>query len=176
MEREEGPYDRHLERFKSLAERLESLASSVPIVVKGGDARSVKFTFDMGFMPIMSFCTLKCRDLKTRLRFWRLMPTLACARESLWNLNLMTGLARRVIEIEHNIRVHDDGQHTIPDTSEPLTERMRIRHLWADSMPTCRVIHGQTIVGRIAGFFLLDEDCNIHCQTEFFDDMDYNNG
>ncbi|KAI8689347.1 Zn(2)-C6 fungal-type domain-containing protein [Fusarium keratoplasticum] len=176
VERQEGPYDRHLETFKNLAERLESLASSVPLVAKGGDARSIKFTFDMGFMPVMSFCTLKCRDLKTRLRFWRLMPTLACARESLWNLNLMTGLVRRVIEIEHKIRVDDDGQHTIPPSSEPLTESMRIRHLWADSMPTCRVIHGQTIIGRVAGFFLLDEDGNIHCRTEFFDDMDYNNG
>ncbi|KAL2675756.1 hypothetical protein Neosp_011947 [[Neocosmospora] mangrovei] len=176
VEREEGPYDRHLERFKSIAERLESLASSVPLLAKGGDARPAKFTFDMGFMPVMSFCTLKCRDLKTRLRFWRLMPTLARARESLWNLNLMTGLVRRVIEIEHKIQIDDDGQHTIPHSSEPPTERMRIRHLWADSMPTCRVIHGQTIVGRVAGFLLSDEDGNIHSRTEFFDDMDYNNG
>ncbi|KAF5008251.1 hypothetical protein FDECE_5449 [Fusarium decemcellulare] len=173
VERSEIGYDIHIERFKRIAGRLESLASSIPAVAKEKDPRSPKFTFDMGFMPVMNFCMIKCRDFETRLRIWRLMPILSSARESLWNLSLMIALTRRVIEIEHRAHIDEDGQHTSPASSEPLPDRMRIRHMWADSMPTCRVIHGQTIVGRVAGFFMLDNDDNIYSRTEFINDPDY---
>ncbi|KAM0425570.1 hypothetical protein ACHAPT_009101 [Fusarium lateritium] len=176
VKRDEAGYDTHTERFKHIAQRLETLASTIPPAAKGEDGRSARFMFDMEFMPVMSFCTIKCRDLETRLRVWRLMPTLGCARESLWNLSLMTALTRRVIEIEHKIQLDSEGQHTVPDSLEPPPDHMRIRHMWADSMPTCRVIHGQTIVGRVAGFFILDDDGNIHSRTEFFNDPDYIHG
>jgi hypothetical protein len=100
---EELAYDDHLQYFKSMvseARYAAQLSSSLK-------ARQ-PFSFEMGFLPLLLFVVLKCRDLDTRLEALSWMPHLTAAKESLLDLGTLYRVSRRVIEIEHHIFLDDN--------------------------------------------------------------------
>ncbi|KAK7408573.1 hypothetical protein QQX98_009278 [Neonectria punicea] len=155
-------YDRYIETFKSISERL---AFCIPTNSKIRDAGRPKFTFEMGFMPVLCFSVIKCRHLETRLRLWRLMPILGCPRESLWQLNMMTPVLRRVIEVEHGTRFDKSGECVNPIDLPP--DDMRARHLQADPYLTCRAVRGRDVVGRVLEMWMPEKDGSVSLRKEF---------
>lgn len=99
LEASEGVYDQHnpdFERIMALA-TLTQLRQSPPNL----DAR--KFSFAMGFCPLLHFVMLKCRFLELRLKALALLKSLSFVRESLWDSRTLYATGKRVIEIEHHI-------------------------------------------------------------------------
>lgn len=96
-------YDEHIDLFRSIvdsATTVESLDCS---------AKPIKFTFEMGFTPLLYFVIMKCRCLETRLRALSLMKRLGASRENLWEMVTMFASAKRIIEIEHGAIFTDNG-------------------------------------------------------------------
>lgn len=171
LELDEIGYDDYLDGFQRIRRSAVKLGISVPKVREANNCSS-KFMFDMGFMPVLCFTLLKCRDLDIRLDMWHLMPILGIPRECLWESNLMIPLTRRIIEIEHGILLDEMAQPTSPPPEGLPPDWMRIRHMWADPRPIRRVIHGQEISGRVVGFFMLGENGSIRHHTEFLTERD----
>ncbi|KAM5350105.1 hypothetical protein ACJ41O_006610 [Fusarium nematophilum] len=168
LEKNEMGYDRFLGTFRRISARLTGLANANAI-----DTRSPKFTFEMGFMPVLGFSVFKCRHLETRLQIWRSMPALGFPRESLWQLKLMISLTRRVVEMEHGAELDELMQRAASFTTELPSDRRRIRLIWADSKPTSRLVRGQVALGRIVGFYRPYKDGKNDIFTEFLTDTEY---
>ncbi|KEF53083.1 uncharacterized protein A1O9_10991 [Exophiala aquamarina CBS 119918] len=94
-------FDDHRESFYRIVE-LASQAKTQRNLA--GSARG-KFSFTMGFSPLLHFVVLKCRYLKLRLTALTLMWDLSCSRESLWDYATMYAIGTRIIEKEHGIPV-----------------------------------------------------------------------
>ncbi|TPX16967.1 uncharacterized protein E0L32_003529 [Thyridium curvatum] len=98
FENDEGSYDSSIEEFQ----RVVAIASQV-CRLKAVEVVVPKFKFDMGFMPLLYFVAIKCREVRTRLEAVKLMRSLAISRENLWDFNVMEAISRRVIELEHGL-------------------------------------------------------------------------
>ncbi|KAJ6438282.1 Protein RTA1-like protein 9 [Purpureocillium lavendulum] len=101
LDEDEAAYDAHHEKFK----RIVEIATEAHHDLKTHSARGNKFTFSMGFCPLLQFVVLKCRYLKVRIAALALMKTLASQREALWDYEIMHAVGRRIIEIEHGVCV-----------------------------------------------------------------------
>ena len=90
-----------------------------------------KFTFSMGFCPLLYFVVLKCRHLKLRLTALSLMELLSCQREALWDYRIMSAVGVRIIEIEHDIRITPNdvrGWEALDESMQvPPKDSQRIR-------------------------------------------------
>ncbi|GAW21809.1 hypothetical protein ANO14919_113340 [Xylariales sp. No.14919] len=91
--------------------------------------RPTIFKLEMGLSPLLHFVVLKCRFLDLRLEAWELLRTVGCARESLWDANLMFGIGRRIIEREHGIDLSQwiagEGvsfDHTLPSDGQRIRD------------------------------------------------------
>lgn len=98
---DETIYDWHVDTFN----RVIELAKQAQAIGNVHATKSTKFSFVMGFSPLLHFVVLKCRYLKLRLAALALMTTLSCLRETLWDSDTMYAIGTRVIEIEHCIEV-----------------------------------------------------------------------
>ncbi|KAI0407248.1 hypothetical protein F4802DRAFT_46759 [Xylaria palmicola] len=155
-------YDAYLDDFRSMVDLAATVESS------GYCARPVKFTFEMGFIPVLYFVTLKCRCLDTRLRALALMRRLGAARENLWEMVTIFASARRVVEIEHGAALTDDGQLAGDPACPGLPpDETRVRDSATEPQPLTRVVDGVERVGRLGGFFMRTADDDIYVRSEF---------
>lgn len=94
-------YDDYVESFHRIVELAiqAKTQGNLPGSTRG------KFSFTMGFSPLLHFVVLKCRYLKLRLTAQTLMWDLSCSRESLWDYATMYAIGARIIEREHRIPV-----------------------------------------------------------------------
>lgn len=102
---EELIYDQHLDSFKAIvvwAQHAGELSASLH------NAQRQSFSFEMGFLPLLLFAAMKCRDFDTRIEALSWMPHLTAAKESLLDLGTIYRVSRRVIEVEHDISLDDD--------------------------------------------------------------------
>ncbi|CZR67598.1 uncharacterized protein PAC_17497 [Phialocephala subalpina] len=106
---QEIEYDEYLDSFKSivdLARRAsECITPTSPPLEK---SERPSFSFEMGFLPLLLFVVMKCRDFETRVEALSWMPYLTAAKESLLDLGTLYRVGRRVIELEHEITLDDD--------------------------------------------------------------------
>ncbi|KAJ4250232.1 hypothetical protein NW762_012047 [Fusarium torreyae] len=173
FEPDEMEYDKYLGRFKRIQDILVSVASDMPTQTLTSGNSSSKFTMEMAWVPIVSFCTLKCRDLGIRLKMWNTLPILGTSRESLWELSLMIPILKHVIEMEHGLPqgqidgLEDTGLTDLPPGS------LRIKHMWIQSKLTRLMIGEQLRLGRFVGFLLPGDDGEVHSLTEFLDETEY---
>ncbi|KAJ4250897.1 hypothetical protein NW762_011547 [Fusarium torreyae] len=170
FEKEETGYDQYSGLFQEVCRNLDRIADYVVASVPAGelvDIGRTKFTFEMGFMPTICFCILKCRHLETRLRFWRLLPILSKSQESLWQLNSMIMADQRLIELEHGLRLDSMKEDMSIYPSELPPDESRIRRMWVAPMPTHRIMNGQHVVGRMVGFTKVNQNCNPIYETQF---------
>ncbi|WYZ38074.1 hypothetical protein EsH8_II_001580 [Colletotrichum jinshuiense] len=99
--REEAVYDLHLAKFYKIIE-LAKQAEAIQIFNTHPRA---KFTFEMGFIPLLAFVLIKCRLLSLRIAAMKLIKALAHEKESLWNLNTFTAFATHIIQFEHGLQL-----------------------------------------------------------------------
>lgn len=136
-------YDRHTAGFQELVNLAQDILASKP--AKIDPPRRPKFIFEMGFLPLMYFVVIRCRVLGIRITALRTMMALSARRENLFDSRLMRGIGRRVIELEHNIKVGQPGL-VFDDLSMPPDE-MRIREAAVTADIDTRLNeHGQSMV------------------------------
>jgi hypothetical protein len=128
----------------------------------------VKFTFEMGFMPLFYFIVMKCRCLETRIRALSLMKVLGAARENLWEMITMFAAAKRIVEIEHGTRLTDNGQLLVEPAYPGLPpDELRIRDSTTEPYPVVQMVDGEEKTGRLGGFFMRSADGRIYVRSEF---------
>lgn len=162
FEFEQTMYDKYIHIFRSVVD----LAATA----KASDycAKPIKFTFEMGFIPVLYFATIKCRCLETRLRALSLMRNLGASRENLWDLVTMFVSAKRIIEIEHGATLTDDGQLSDEPSCPGLPPDVaRVRDSSTEPEPLVETVDGVEREGRLGGFFLRTAEGDIYVRTEF---------
>ncbi|KAI0517926.1 hypothetical protein F5B22DRAFT_635445 [Xylaria bambusicola] len=160
FETDETSYDRWLDTFRAMVVLLTTVEPS--------DSRTVKFTFEMGFIPLLYFVTMKCRCLETRLRALSLMKQLSAVKESLWELVAMFASAKRLIEIEHGAILTDDGCLSGEPSCPGLPpDEMRVRDISTGPYSVVQTINGAEVVGRPGGFFMRTVEGRIYVRSEF---------
>jgi hypothetical protein len=117
LEYSETAYDAHLEKFKTIVDRA---TLALPDIIANPRP---KFTFEMGFLPLLYFVAIKCRSLQTRVAALRLMRGMSAGRENLWDTHVMAAVARQVIELEHGV-VLEDGEFSCQLTAQPGQKRV----------------------------------------------------
>jgi hypothetical protein len=98
---DETVYDAHIGRFRAL---VALAAEALPVGTHEGSGSRAKFSFEMGFLPLLSFVALKCRHLRTRVAALRNIRALTAPRENLWDAEVMVSIGNRAIELEHGRR------------------------------------------------------------------------
>ncbi|KAI0878635.1 hypothetical protein GGS24DRAFT_442477 [Hypoxylon argillaceum] len=155
-------YDRYLDTFRSMVDSAGVIESS------GYNTKTIKFTFEMGFIPMLYFIITRCRCLDTRLRALSLMKRLGAVKENMWEIVTMFASARRIVEIEHGAVLTDDGQLCGEPSCPGLPpDEIRIRDTWTDPEPLVQIVQGVERGGRMGGFFVRTADDEIHVQSEF---------
>ena len=124
LERSDTVYDAYVEDFQSMV----ALAEQALEATSDGSPPRPMFTFEMGYSPLLYFAAIKCRRLQTRLAALRLMKSLAVVRENLWDLCILTAVARRVIELEHGVSAEEiDSQNSTRHGMDVLPkDRIRV--------------------------------------------------
>ena len=122
---DEMGYDSHIDDFRRVVQIATEVRHAINVVGEN------KFTFSMGFCPLLYFVVLKCRHLKLRLTALSLMELLSCQREALWDYRIMSAVGVRIIEIEHDIRITPNdvrGWEALDESMQvPPKDSQRIR-------------------------------------------------
>ena len=119
FEPRETSYDRFLASFKSIVEDAEIVLHNIP------DQSRVhfKFSLDLGVVQPLFFTTIKCRDLRTRLRAISLLRK--TGREGAFDGQRVAVVARRAVELEigylDTLEQNPETRHT-----SSVPERMRL--------------------------------------------------
>jgi len=123
LERTETVYDGYQSMFDELVDLAGHVIASD--AVKPGWTAKPRFIFDMGFLPLLYFVVIKCRNLRSQVLALEHMRALSVNRENLWDSALMFSIGWRVIEREHGItqeearrRVFDQQQLSSLDGDE----------------------------------------------------------
>lgn len=109
--------DAHQENF----ERIVELSTQEQVARHRSATKSPKFIFGMGFSPVLYFVAMKCRYLHTRLAALSLMKTLACARESSWDSDILYATGLRIIELEHGFELTPEPTAEIQEMGNPTS-------------------------------------------------------
>ncbi|KAK1846732.1 C6 zinc finger domain protein [Colletotrichum chrysophilum] len=121
----EAGFDQHLERFRQITEQTTKFAESQV------NCQPTHFLFEAGYTPSLFFIATKCRALDVRLEALRLLSTLGSPREAVWDKGELFCIARRLIELEHNVGLDSFGvlQYTGPESCLGIPrDEVRIRH------------------------------------------------
>ncbi|KAL0939985.1 C6 zinc finger domain protein [Colletotrichum truncatum] len=127
LSRGEAIFDLQLDKFQRIID-LSYEADNLLKSSKQNQPRA-KFTFDMGFGPLLGFVIIKCRCLRLRLDALQLVQTLSHERETLWDNSSVLSFGRRMIELEHDLQltpggslddVFDDG--TLPEEGKRIKD------------------------------------------------------
>ena len=150
-------YDSFHDRF----ERIVDIARSEKAARQASAATPSKFMFEMGFSPLLYLVVMKCRHLRLRLTALSLLRALSCARETLWDADILYALGARFIEIEHDIELPQVGDlESIDDASLPRTlpppDRRIMDSLHDGEVDTAVDQHGNQVLRRRICLFFRD--------------------
>ncbi|CAI0642807.1 unnamed protein product [Colletotrichum noveboracense] len=128
----EMDYDKYEDDYRRMVEDLGQAADE-----RTRSRSRNNFEFEMGFLVPIFFMTIKCRYLDLRVQALHYLKVLAAPREALWEKEGMYALARRIIEIEHELLLDTDGK-------PPATLSSTFRELPPDEKRVVHVVTGLT--------------------------------
>ncbi|KAL2691407.1 hypothetical protein Neosp_001792 [[Neocosmospora] mangrovei] len=128
LNKEEMGYDARKSEFEEIVRCARLAAEKNDSLDREGLPRP-KFMFDLGFNPMLHFLVLKCRYFNLRVEALALLKKLSYARESLWDSSLVYDVSKRIIEVEHNVKLPTDK--VIDDETLP-TDLERVRSFYCD--------------------------------------------
>lgn len=168
LETNEISYDAQKPNF----ERIIHLAALAKARGAVSGTNGAKFSFFMGFSPLLYFVVLKCRFLSMRLNALSLMMSLSCLREGMWDRATMIATARRIIEIEHEIDLSEDetksGQSASMDLSSVPRDEQRIRdNMLEDDVQVYQDDHGKQVTKRKIRFLVKGESGRIEATCDW---------
>ncbi|TDZ28380.1 putative sterigmatocystin biosynthesis P450 monooxygenase stcS [Colletotrichum spinosum] len=102
MSRGETIFDLHMGKFQRIIDVARDAERIVRIPRQ--NKRRAKFTFEMGFSPLLGFVVVKCRSLSLRVAARELMKTLAHEREHLWDNNTMLAIGRTLRRVRRAVK------------------------------------------------------------------------
>ena len=164
----EMAFDQHLDRFQLMmdeAERLHPIDTGRP---------PPKFTFEMGFAPMLCVAAMKCRHLATRLRALDMLRTLSVPRENMWDTLALWAICRCTIEVEHGISIGDDGKprdDVVDWATMPPAENRVLSSSCNTEVVTREGEDGREISGRMAEFILRSREGKLYARSEFVPDI-----
>ncbi|KAI5865137.1 hypothetical protein GGS23DRAFT_557858 [Durotheca rogersii] len=161
-------YDEHLGAFRRIRELCRGLCAAAPEASRKAK-RGPRFVFETGLLPMLHFVATKCRDLEMRLEALRLIRVLGAPRENLWEADQMFVLARRVVEIEHDIVVDALGRPAAPPPRPgPPPDEKRVRYTLTEPDASAHVKwNGKELRGWAVGFVMRTLKDEIVVQKEF---------
>ncbi|RYP72949.1 hypothetical protein DL769_004349 [Monosporascus sp. CRB-8-3] len=165
----ETVYDEHIEKFRFTVDEAARVNAGVHMSLASSRAQP-KFSFETGFLPLLYFIVMKCRCLATRIRALALMRSLGVARENLWEASSLWLTGRRIIELEHEITLDENGEpcDSVVDWTALPPDELRIWTISTD--PETRIRTGENgvvIPGMTAGFLMRNPDGKIYVHSEF---------
>lgn len=107
---DEYAYDAYINRFRRV------VSASIKAQTECSDMSDI-LTFNIGYTAPLFFTTLKCRQFDIRLKALSLMEMLFCRKENAWHQPLLCAVARRTIELEHEVRLYRHGHTYITSTA-----------------------------------------------------------
>ncbi|EQB49560.1 hypothetical protein CGLO_11110 [Colletotrichum gloeosporioides Cg-14] len=166
---DECGFDRYLDNFKRVAKALKATADEISpdTRLRHLSSLSPKFSFETGFLPMLFSIVCTCRHFETRLQILQLMPLLSLPRESLWEMDSLVAVARRMVEIEHAIVLDAYLRPvTLPPTSWP-PRNTRVIDVSMDAENEQRWVRGERVTGKVVGFHQRNSDGGVDLFTEF---------
>lgn len=155
----ETDFDRNLKHFRSIVD-LASCAAQLRSFLANNPLQPV-FTFEVGFLSLLFFVVSKCRHLETRLKALSLIPLACVAKESLFDVGTLYRVARRIIEIEHDISLDDEEMSSIVQSCNSTTwppEERRVRGAPIDHELYAILSEDGTVTYRRTVWFLTRND------------------
>ncbi|KAH8879440.1 hypothetical protein GQ53DRAFT_738684 [Thozetella sp. PMI_491] len=126
LDKSEMSYDYHLPSFRAIVKAAKDVIASLA----PGEALSsrTKFSFDMGYLPLLYVVIVRCRTLEVRREALAALGKLGIRYESLFESTAMHGVGKRVIELEHGIDLDAFDRGELPEaTSFFVPDEMRVR-------------------------------------------------
>lgn len=97
-------FDQYLWEFR----RLVELATQEKAARDAARVPLPRFSFDMGYLPLLYIVGIKCRHLRTRIRALVLMKDLSCERETIWDACFIYAAAKWATEFEHGLSLDEE--------------------------------------------------------------------
>ncbi|KAJ4327223.1 hypothetical protein N0V84_002353 [Fusarium piperis] len=140
-------YDALKSEFEEIVRCARLAAEQNDSIARDGLPRP-KFMFDLGFNPMLHFLIVKCRYFNLRVEALALLRKLSYARESLWDASLIYDISKRIVEVEHHVKLPTDKM--IDDETLP-TDMERVRGFFLDrDMPGSPLWDDKETLGRRA--------------------------
>ncbi|KAK1709875.1 hypothetical protein BDP67DRAFT_522630 [Colletotrichum lupini] len=110
-------YDAHTDKFRAIVV-LASQAEGSSEASKSSAGWGTESVLELGYSSLLFMVVIRCRHLRLRLEALRLMKKLMQPERNIWERNLTWSIAKRVVEIEHNIALGDIIELDAFDTSD----------------------------------------------------------
>ncbi|KAF9873169.1 C6 zinc finger domain protein [Colletotrichum karsti] len=162
-------FDEWAESFRTivrLARRAADLKAAFP-----DERPRASFTFEQGFLSMLGFVSIKCRDLQTRLEALELMAKIPAPKEGLLDVGTLYRVGRREAEIEHGVSL-DDGtlernQAAMAELSFPPEEKRLLGAPIEHELDVIKNEDGTTMYRRTVHFVSKDAEGKVKKQTEY---------
>ncbi|KAL0935606.1 C6 zinc finger domain protein [Colletotrichum truncatum] len=166
---DECGFDLYIDNFMRIAKTLKAITADGSRHARPQTlfTPSTKFSFETGFTPMLFSVVATCRHLETRLQVLQAMPLLGLPRESLWEMDTLVAVARRMVEREHAITLDFFCRPTSTPTSSWPAKGMRVLDVSMDSNTEDRYIRGRWFTGKTVGFYQRNQEGGIDVHDEF---------
>ncbi|KAK1962392.1 hypothetical protein LY78DRAFT_719832 [Colletotrichum sublineola] len=126
----ENDYDAYLDDYRAVV-GLTAMATASSCHSGDGSTRSTPLytgnsAIELGFSPLLYFVVSKCRYLSVRIAALKMMKQLARPRDNVWVKPVTAAVARRVVEVEHQISLDDLEVRDWVDDGELPPEKRRV--------------------------------------------------
>ncbi|KAF4423821.1 Aspercryptin biosynthesis cluster-specific transcription regulator atnN [Colletotrichum sp. SAR 10_70] len=166
-------YDEWADSFRRIV-ALGKQAAEMKVAFPSERPRA-SFTFEQGFLSMMGFVSIKCRDLQTRLEAIDLMTKIPAPKEALLDVGTLYRVGRRGAEIEHGVLLDDGVLERNPvamaKLSFPPEEKRLIGAPIEHELDVIKNEDGTTSYRRTVHFLKKDADGVVHDQTEYLLDQ-----
>jgi len=106
----------------------------------------------MGYLPFLYIVSLRCRQLRLRIRALVLLKALSCSRETIWDACIAYATAKRVVEFEHGLSLDEErmrsASNPYPDKHLPYDAQRIVRFDLADEASLEADSEGRALVRR----------------------------
>ena len=144
----EALLDEYLDHFR----RIVELAEQERAARSASGMRPPSFSFDMGYLPFLYIVSLRCRQLRLRIRALVLLKALSCSRETIWDACIAYATAKRVVEFEHGLSLDEErmrsASNPYPDKHLPYDAQRIVRFDLADEASLEADSEGRALVRR----------------------------
>ncbi|KAF4817540.1 Aspercryptin biosynthesis cluster-specific transcription regulator atnN [Colletotrichum siamense] len=166
-------YDEWADSFRRIV-ALGKQAAEMKVAFPSERPRA-SFTFEQGFLSMMGFVSIKCRDLQTRLEAIDLMTKIPAPKEALLDVGTLYRVGRRGAEIEHGVLLDDGVLERNPvamaKLSFPPEDKRLIGAPIEHELDVIKNEDGTTTYRRTVHFLKKDADGVVHDQTEYLLDQ-----